>query len=163
MPISIKNHFISRLTIFEMPKNNQTGKPFPMKGNPSGVSGLKVGGIRQKRKVRCLYYVGPEMMIKELFCVCVGLGRKKDGEGWAWAKCGTCLKCFFLDSHSIKELFSLEGLQALASLFYYLDKSFIEVAILQNWPRTHINPLIKSYKLVLPPHPTALGPINKTD
>lgn len=38
------------LTIFEMPKNNQTGKPFPMKGNPSGVRVLKVGGIRKKEK-----------------------------------------------------------------------------------------------------------------
>lgn len=50
------------------------------------------------------------MMIKELFCVCVGLGRKTDGEGWACAECGTCLKCSVLDSHSVKELFSLEGL-----------------------------------------------------
>lgn len=59
--------------------------------------------------------------------------------GWAWAKPGNCSKCSLLDSYNIKELFSLEGLQALLSLFYCLDKFFIGAAVLQNWPRIHIN------------------------
>lgn len=60
--------------------------------------------------------------------------------GWAWAKCDICAKFALLDSHSLKELLSLKGLQTLPSLFYCLDKSFIGAAVLRNWPRTHINP-----------------------
>lgn len=114
------------------------------------------GGCQTKRQVKYLQYVGPEMTIKELFCLCVRVSRRKDGEEWEWAKFGTCSKCFFFDTHSIKELFSLEGLQALVSLslplfFNCLDKSFIGTAILQNCLNTHTNSLIKSYMLVLSP------------
>lgn len=98
------------LTVFEIPKKNQTGKPFPMKGKSIWGKWIEGGYHKTKREVKCLRYVGPEMMIREFFCLCVGLGTRKDGVGWAWAKCGTCSKCSLLDSCSIKELCSLEGL-----------------------------------------------------